>query len=61
MPLPVPDAAKAEVGSIVNSVIMTRSADTILVFHVFKVVSSLSNFRNEEADQSLGLLRVDMI
>ena len=54
MPVPVLEAASAEVGSSVNSVIMARRADTILVFHVFKVVSSLSEFRSEEADRSIS-------
>jgi len=48
IPLPVPDAARAEVGSIVNSVIMTRSADTILAFHVFKIVSSCLNLETKK-------------
>ena len=41
IPVPVLEAASAEVGSIVNNVIMTRNADMILVLSVFKVGSSL--------------------
>ena len=52
MPVPVLEAASAEVGSSVNNVIMTRNADMILVLSVFKVGSSLLSFRdNEEADR----------
>ena len=62
MPVPLPDAASAEVGSSVNNVIMTRNADMILVLNVFKVGSSLLSFRNnEEADRFLGLLHIDVI
>jgi len=59
MPVPVLEAASAEVGSSVNNVIMTRNADMILVLSVFKVGSSLLSFRdneevNEEEHRLLG-------